>query len=61
MTFIVGVGCLVLLLQMLAVSQLSSSQSGKETEVRGTQPSPPVHNVRPKPLHVPADTRNKCK
>ena len=47
--FIVGLGCVVLLLQMLAVSQLSSQQSaGRDVflEEQATPHSPSLHNVR---------------
>ena len=47
--FIVGLGCVVLLLQMLAVSQLSSQQSrGGDAfleDADATPQSPSLHNV----------------
>ena len=52
LAFIVGLGCVVLLLQMLALSQLNSQQSAREQEAvfseeQTTRQAPSsLHNVR---------------
>ena len=47
MAFIVGLGCVVLLLQMLAVSQLNSSQQRPgEAPSEATPQGPSLHKVR---------------